>query len=112
MGYLLKDRVADVSDFVKAITLVAGGGTVLDPEVVQQLLSANRAAPGVLTPREREISLARGRGRYDATIAAAAGISARGGGDTRGGHLAKLGLEPSGNDDPPGYRRPPVTWSS
>ena len=42
VGYLLKDRVADVSDFIDAITRVAQGGTVLDPEVVRQLLSASR----------------------------------------------------------------------
>ena len=44
VGYLLKDRVADVSDFIDAITRVAHGGTVLDPEVVRQLLSAGRRA--------------------------------------------------------------------
>ena len=42
VGYLLKDRVADVSEFIDAITRVAQGGTVLDPEVVRQLLSAGR----------------------------------------------------------------------
>jgi DNA-binding NarL/FixJ family response regulator len=44
VGYLLKDRVADVSDFIDAITRVAQGGTVLDPEVVRQLLGAGRRA--------------------------------------------------------------------
>ena len=57
VGYLLKDRVADVSDFIDAITRVAAGGTVLDPEVVRQLLRASRRGDTLasLTPREREV---------------------------------------------------------
>jgi DNA-binding NarL/FixJ family response regulator len=52
VGYLLKDRVADVADFTAALARVAGGGTALDPEVVSQLLSASRRAGSVsgLTP--------------------------------------------------------------
>ena len=56
IGYLLKDRVADVADFVDAVHRVASGGTVLDPEVVAQLLARRRAGPlDALTPREREV---------------------------------------------------------
>ncbi len=57
VGYLLKDRVADVSDFVAAVREVASGGTVLDPEVVSQLLSRHRPDQrlAALTPREREV---------------------------------------------------------
>ena len=57
VGYLLKDRVADVSDFIDAITRVAAGGTVLDPEVVRHLLRASRRGGTLasLTPREREV---------------------------------------------------------
>lgn len=59
VGYLLKDRVADVRDFTSALARVAAGETVLDPEVVTQLLGAARSAadPGLarLTPREREV---------------------------------------------------------
>jgi DNA-binding NarL/FixJ family response regulator len=57
VGYLLKDRVADVSDFVAAVCEVASGGTVLDPEVVSQLLSRHRPDQrlATLTPREREV---------------------------------------------------------
>ncbi len=57
VGYLLKDRVADVSDFIDAITRVAAGGTVLDPEVVRHLLRASRRGDTLasLTPREREV---------------------------------------------------------
>jgi hypothetical protein len=57
VGYLLKDRVADGSDFIDAITRVARGGTVLDPEVVGQLLAAHHRADALaaLTPRQREV---------------------------------------------------------
>jgi DNA-binding NarL/FixJ family response regulator len=57
VGYLLKDRVALVSDFIDAIGRVAEGGTVLDPYVVRHLLSAGRRADALaaLTPREREV---------------------------------------------------------
>ena len=56
IGYLLKERVADVGDFVDACERVAAGGTVLDPEVVAQLLARRRRGPlDALTPREREV---------------------------------------------------------
>ena len=56
-GYLLKDRVADVPAFLDAVAVVGGGGTVLDPEVVSQILarSHRRSALDQLTPREREV---------------------------------------------------------
>ena len=55
VGYLLKDRVADVAEFTEALARVAAGGTALDPEVVSQLLGAGRHASGLaaLTARER-----------------------------------------------------------
>ena len=56
VGYLLKQRVADVRDFLDALERVAGGGTALDPEVVTQLLARARRQPqDELTPREREV---------------------------------------------------------
>jgi DNA-binding NarL/FixJ family response regulator len=56
VGYLLKQRVADVRDFLDALRRVAGGGTALDPEVVAQLLARARRHPhDELTPREREV---------------------------------------------------------
>jgi DNA-binding NarL/FixJ family response regulator len=56
VGYLLKQRVADVRDFLDALQRVVGGGTALDPEVVAQLLArARRHAHDELTPREREV---------------------------------------------------------
>ena len=63
IGYLLKERVADVGDFVDAVHRVAAGGTVLDPEVVAQLLARRRSGPlDQLTPREREVLGPDGRG--------------------------------------------------
>jgi DNA-binding NarL/FixJ family response regulator len=71
VGYLLKDRVADVSDFVAAVLDVASGGTVLDPEVVSQLLSRRRRDQrlAVLTAREREVLALMAEGRSNHAIA-------------------------------------------
>jgi DNA-binding NarL/FixJ family response regulator len=73
VGYLLKDRVADVGDFVEALRRVAAGGTALDPEVVTQLLSrAHRRDPlERLTPRETEVLQLMAEGRSNTAIAAA-----------------------------------------
>jgi DNA-binding NarL/FixJ family response regulator len=71
IGYLLKDRVADVSDFVEAILRVASGGTALDPEVVTQLMGASRRADSisVLSAREKEVLSLMAQGRSNAAIA-------------------------------------------
>ena len=70
IGYLLKDRVADVGEFVDALRRVAAGGTAMDPEVVKQLL-VRRAGPlDALTPREREVLGLVAEGRSNAGIAA------------------------------------------
>jgi len=71
VGYLLKDRVADVRDFTDALRRVAGGGTALDPEVVAQLMVQRRRDDrlAVLTPREREVLAAMAEGRTNAGIA-------------------------------------------
>jgi DNA-binding NarL/FixJ family response regulator len=71
VGYLLKDRVADVAEFADALVRVAAGGTALDPEVVGQLLGAGRHAHGLaaLTPREREVLALMAEGRSNAGIA-------------------------------------------
>jgi DNA-binding NarL/FixJ family response regulator len=73
VGYLLKDRVADVAEFAEALTRVAAGGTALDPEVVSQLVRASRRAEGIvtLTPRERDVLSLMAEGRSNAGIAAA-----------------------------------------
>lgn len=72
VGYLLKDRVADVSDFVEGLRRVLEGGTVLDPEVVSSLMARPQARPvDRLTPREREVLALMAEGRSNASIAAA-----------------------------------------
>ncbi|OZM70279.1 DNA-binding response regulator [Amycolatopsis antarctica] len=72
VGYLLKDRVAEVSDFVAALRRVADGETVLDPEVVSGLLGASRRSGelATLTPREREVLELMAEGRSNTAIAA------------------------------------------
>jgi DNA-binding NarL/FixJ family response regulator len=72
VGYLLKDRVADVAEFLDALRRVAAGGTALDPEVVAQLLVRRGADPlDVLTERERHVLALMAEGRSNAEIAAA-----------------------------------------
>jgi len=77
VGYLLKDRVADVRQFVESLERVAAGGTAMDPEVVAQLLGRrdNRGPLGELTPREREVLAQMAEGRSNTGIAAELGIS-------------------------------------
>jgi DNA-binding NarL/FixJ family response regulator len=71
VGYLLKDRVADVAEFLDALDRVAAGGSVLDPEVVAQLLARSRHPLAALTTREREVLALMAEGRSNAAIAAA-----------------------------------------
>jgi DNA-binding NarL/FixJ family response regulator len=77
VGYLLKDRVGDIRDFMDALRRVARGGTALDPEVVAQLMVRHQVddplAP--LTPREREVLAAMAEGRTNVGIAALLGIT-------------------------------------
>ncbi|GAA0939058.1 response regulator transcription factor [Actinocorallia libanotica] len=76
VGYLLKDRVADVADFLDGLRRVASGGTVLDPEVVSQLLVRRRSDPlDRLTPRELDVLKAMAEGRSNAGVAAALVVS-------------------------------------
>ncbi|MQY08304.1 response regulator transcription factor [Actinomadura macrotermitis] len=76
IGYLLKDRVADVSAFLEALRRVAAGGTALDPEVVSQLLLRRHSDPlERLTPREREVLALMAEGRSNAGIAGALVVS-------------------------------------
>ncbi|NJP94051.1 response regulator transcription factor [Nonomuraea sp. FMUSA5-5] len=69
VGYLLKDRIGDVREFVDALGRVAAGGTVVDPEVVRQLLSRRRDPLARLTPRELEVLGLIAEGRANASIA-------------------------------------------
>jgi DNA-binding NarL/FixJ family response regulator len=101
VGYLLKDRVADVAEFTEALTRVADGGTALDPEVVSQLFRASRRADGLatLTRRERDVLTLMAEGRSNAGIGVALVIS----GGAVEKHVAsifgKLGLPPSEGDN-------------
>ena len=100
VGYLLKDRVADVGEFVEALSRVAAGGTVVDPEVVAQLLSANRSTDGIgsLTAREHDVLALMAEGRSNGAIAAALVISERAVEKHVGNIFSKLGLAPSDAD--------------
>jgi DNA-binding NarL/FixJ family response regulator len=77
VGYLLKDRVGDIREFMDALRRVARGGTALDPEVVAQLMVPRRADDplAVLTPREREVLAAMAEGRTNVGIGALLGIT-------------------------------------
>jgi DNA-binding NarL/FixJ family response regulator len=101
VGYLLKDRVADVSEFIEAIRRVAQGGTVLDPEVVGRLLGASRQADALatLTAREREVLALIAEGRSNTAIADTLYITAGVVEKHIASIFAKLGLAPSDNDN-------------
>ncbi|MEU8545602.1 response regulator transcription factor [Streptomyces roseoverticillatus] len=76
VGYLLKERVADVEEFIDALRRVAGGGTALDPQVVSQLLLRRHSDPlDRLTPRERDVLELMASGRSNAGIAQALVVS-------------------------------------
>ena len=100
VGYLLKDRVADVGEFVDALSRVAAGGTALDPEVITQLLSASRRTDGLgaLTPRERDVLALMAEGRSNGAIAAGLVISERAVEKHVSNIFSKLGLPPSDTD--------------
>jgi DNA-binding NarL/FixJ family response regulator len=101
VGYLLKDRVADVAEFVDALGRVAAGGTALDPEVVSQLLAASRQARGLaaLTPREREVLSLMAEGRSNAGIASALVVSVGAVEKHVANLFDRLGLPPSEGDN-------------
>jgi DNA-binding NarL/FixJ family response regulator len=101
VGYLLKDRVADVAEFADALARVAAGGTALDPEVITQLLGASRRADGLasLTAREREVLGLMAEGRSNAAIAAQLVVSPGAVEKHVASIFGKLGLPPSENDN-------------
>ena len=101
VGYLLKDRVADVSDFIEAISNVARGGTVLDPEVVRQLFAASKRTEslGSLTGRERDVLALIAEGRSNTAIASSLFISPGVVEKHVASIFAKLGLAPSDSDN-------------
>ncbi len=94
VGYLLKDRVARVAEFLDALASVARGGTVLDPQVVAQLLAAHRrdGALGALTARERELLALMAEGHSNTAIAQRLVLSASAVEKHIGNVFAKLGL--------------------
>jgi DNA-binding NarL/FixJ family response regulator len=100
VGYLLKDRVADVGEFVEALSRVAAGGTALDSEVVAQLLAASRRNNGLatLTPRERDVLALMAEGRSNSAIAATIVVSERAVEKHIANIFSKLGLAPSDAD--------------
>lgn len=100
VGYLLKERVVDVRDFVDALARVAAGGTALDPEVVGQLLgAARRVAPmESLSPRERQVLALMAEGRSNAAIAKSLKVTDRAVEKHIGSIFTKLDLPPSDED--------------
>ncbi|WP_435281659.1 LuxR C-terminal-related transcriptional regulator [Streptomyces koelreuteriae] len=102
VGYLLKDRVGRVDEFLEALERVAGGGTALDPEVVTELLTRRRDSPlDSLTPREREVLKLMAQGHDNTTIARTLVVTERAVSKHIGNVFLKLGL-PTGDS---GHRR-------
>jgi DNA-binding NarL/FixJ family response regulator len=100
VGYLLKDRVADVRDFLDALGRVAAGGTALDPEVVAQLMVRRRVDDrlAALTPREHEVLALMAEGRTNAGIATALVITEGAAEKHITSIIGKLDLPDSRND--------------
>ncbi len=97
-GYLLKDRIASLDELRDAITRVAAGGTVLDPEVVRQLLTRRTDPIAALTPREREVLTLMAEGRTNAAIASRLYIGVGAVEKNVTSIFQKLALEDSGDD--------------
>jgi DNA-binding NarL/FixJ family response regulator len=98
IGYLLKDRVASLAELADAIERIASGGTVLDPEVVAQLIGRRHDPLGTLTPREREVLTGMAEGRTNAAIASALVIGVGAVEKNVTSIFQKLGLDDSGSD--------------
>jgi DNA-binding NarL/FixJ family response regulator len=98
IGYLLKDRVADLTEFLDALERVAAGGSALDPEVVAQLLARSRHPLAPLTAREREVLGLMAEGRSNAAIAAALFVGDGAVEKHINSIFAKLGLAPADRD--------------
>jgi DNA-binding NarL/FixJ family response regulator len=101
IGYLLKDRVSDVSQFVDAVRRVAAGGTALDPDVVAQLLTRHAREEPLqrLTPREREVLGLMAEGRSNAAIASSLFVTEKAVSKHTNSIFSKLGLPPSEDDN-------------
>jgi DNA-binding NarL/FixJ family response regulator len=100
VGYLLKDRVSNVGQFVDAVRRVAGGGTVMDPQVVSALLARRPAGPlDGLTAREREVLGLMAEGRSNAAIAGRLFVTDKAVSKHINSIFTKLGLPPSDDDN-------------
>jgi len=98
VGYLLKERISDVEEFVQAVHQVAAGGTALDPEVVAQLV-ARREPLAALTPREHDVLKHIAQGRSNAAIAAQLFITEKVVSKYINNIFSKLGMPPSEDDN-------------
>jgi DNA-binding NarL/FixJ family response regulator len=98
IGYLLKDRVADIGEFVDAVRRVADGGTVLDPQVVSAVM-ARQAPVERLTAREREVLALMAEGRSNAAIAGALFVSEKAVGKHTNNIFTKLDLPVAPDDN-------------
>jgi DNA-binding NarL/FixJ family response regulator len=94
VGYLLKDRIADVRQFVAALRQVAGGGTVIDPDVVARLMRG-RHPRAVLTHREQDVLRLMAEGRSNVAVAERLAITEKSVSNLINALFAKLGLPPS-----------------
>ena len=92
VGYLLKDRVVDVEDFIAALRRVAAGGTIVDPQVIRQLVRRRRDPLSSLSAREREVLALIAEGHSNAAIARQLVVSEAAVGKHVGNILAKLRL--------------------
>jgi DNA-binding NarL/FixJ family response regulator len=101
VGYLLKDRVSDVGQFVDNVRRVAAGATVMDPEVVASLLARHAGDEPLqaLTPREREVLSLMAEGRSNAAIAARMFVTEKAVSKHSNNIFVKLGLEQSEEDN-------------
>ncbi|MFG3690924.1 response regulator [Micromonospora sp. NPDC047740] len=99
VGYLLKDRIADVTTFAEAVRRVAAGDTIIDPKVVQQLLRRRRDPLQRLSEREREVLALMAEGRSNAAIARTLVVSEAAIGKHITSIFTKLDLPPTGEDN-------------
>jgi DNA-binding NarL/FixJ family response regulator len=101
VGYLLKDRVSNIKQFLDAVHQVAAGGTAMDPEVISQLLTrrSTDAPIATLTPREREVLSLMAEGRSNAAIAARLFVTEKAVSKHTNSIFGRLGLPPSDDDN-------------
>jgi DNA-binding NarL/FixJ family response regulator len=100
VGYLLKDRISDVPDFIAAVRRVAGGGSAVDPTIVSTLLSRRRSNDplAALTPREREVLELMAEGTSNQGIADRLTITVRAAEKYVSSIFGKLGLPATGSE--------------